>query len=48
MRIAVMIKRTLQKLFCRENLFALLLCVILILVIVVTADASPRWIYQGF
>jgi hypothetical protein len=32
----------------RENLFALLLCLIIIFVIIVTADASPQWIYQGF
>ena len=38
----------LKKLFSRENLFAVLLCVITLLVIVVTADTSPQWIYQGF
>ncbi len=34
--------------FSRENVFAVLLCLIIILVIIVTADASPQWIYQGF
>ncbi len=38
----------LNRLFSRENLFALALCLIIVLLIIVTADASPRWIYQGF
>lgn len=38
----------LSRLFSRENLFALALCLIIVLLIIVTADASPRWIYQGF
>jgi len=37
-----------RKVFSRENVFALLLCVIVIMVIIVTADSSPQWIYQGF
>lgn len=41
-------KPILRRVFSRENLFALALCLIILLVIVVTADASPRWIYQGF
>jgi hypothetical protein len=32
----------------RENLAAVVLCGIVIAVIVVTADTSPQWIYQGF
>lgn len=35
-------------LFTRENLLALLLCLILILLVIFTADTSPTWIYQGF
>ena len=35
-------------LFNRENILALLLCLIVILLIIVTADAAPQWIYQGF
>lgn len=35
-------------LFTRENLLALALCVILILLVIFTADTSPTWIYQGF
>jgi hypothetical protein len=36
------------KLFSRENLFALGLCLIVICVIVATTDTAPQWIYQGF
>jgi hypothetical protein len=35
-------------LFSRENLAALALCLIVLAVIIVTADSSPQWIYQGF
>ncbi len=35
-------------LFSRENLYALLLCLIVIAIIIVTADQAPQWIYQGF
>jgi hypothetical protein len=35
-------------LFSRENLYALLLCLILIAIIIFTADQAPLWIYQGF
>ncbi len=42
------VRAILKRLFSRENLFALLLCAIIALVIVVTADSAPQWIYQGF
>lgn len=32
----------------RENLIAVLLCLLVILLIVVTTDSAPQWIYQGF
>jgi hypothetical protein len=32
----------------REDLFALILTAILILLTIMTVDTSPRWIYQGF
>ncbi len=32
----------------KENLLAVLLCLILILLVIFTADSSPTWIYQGF
>jgi hypothetical protein len=37
-----------NRLFSRENLSALLLCLILIALVVLTAGQSPQWIYQGF
>jgi len=37
-----------RRLFTRENGIALALCLIVILLIVVTSDTSPQWIYQGF
>ena len=43
-----MMKTLLHNVFSRENVFALLLCLIILLVIIVTADSSPQWIYQGF
>ncbi|MGB8983648.1 MAG: hypothetical protein WCC12_17395 [Anaerolineales bacterium] len=41
-------KKISQALFTRENLLAVLLCLILIAMIIFTADTSPTWIYQGF
>jgi hypothetical protein len=38
----------LKRLFSRENLYALLLCLAAILLIIMTSDQSPLWIYQGF
>jgi hypothetical protein len=38
----------LQRIFSRENLIALALCLILIALVIVTADSAPQWIYQGF
>jgi hypothetical protein len=35
-------------LLTRENAIALILCLIVIAVIVMTADQSPQWLYQGF
>ena len=40
--------RWIARLFTRENLVALALCLILIALVIVTADSAPRWIYQGF
>ncbi len=37
-----------MKLLTRENLLALLLCLILIALVIFTADSSQTWIYQGF
>ncbi len=37
-----------QPVFNRENLLALLICLILIALVIFTADSAPLWIYQGF
>ncbi len=37
-----------RKLFLRENGLALGLCLLVILLIIVTSDNAPQWIYQGF
>lgn len=37
-----------NKIFSRENIFAVALCFIVILTIIVTANDAPEWIYQGF
>ena len=38
----------LRHVFTRENLFALALCILIILLIIVTTESAPQWIYQGF
>jgi hypothetical protein len=38
----------LSRIFSRENLLALILCLIFILLVIVTTDSAPQWIYQGF
>ncbi len=37
-----------RRIFTRENLYAVLFCLILIAIIIFTADKAPLWIYQGF
>jgi hypothetical protein len=37
-----------RRLLSRENLSALALCLIVLLLIIVTTDSAPQWIYQGF
>ena len=37
----------LKRILSRENVFAVALCLIIILVVIVTSDSSPTWIYQG-
>jgi len=34
--------------FSREDLIALLLCLLIIALVVVSAERAPAWIYQGF
>lgn len=38
----------LSKLFSRENIFALILALILIGIYILTAADAPLWLYQGF
>ncbi len=42
------LQRVMRAIFTRENLWALALCLILIALVLLTADLSPTWIYQGF
>ena len=37
-----------RRLLTRENLFALVLCLVLIALVITTTDTAPQWIYQGF
>jgi hypothetical protein len=37
-----------KRIFSRENLIALALCLIVIMLVIVTTDTTPQWIYQGF
>jgi len=37
-----------QHLFSRENRWALALALMLLVLVILTADSSPLWIYQGF
>jgi hypothetical protein len=41
-------KRISQVIFTRENMLALLLFLIVVALVIFTADSSPTWIYQGF
>jgi len=41
-------KKIFAQIFSRENLLALLLCLILIALTIFTVDTTPTWIYQGF
>jgi hypothetical protein len=37
-----------KKILSRENLIAILLCLLIIGLVIITSDDSPLWIYQGF
>ena len=37
-----------RKLFSRENLLAVGLCLIVILLAITLTSTAPQWIYQGF
>ena len=37
-----------KHIFTKENLYALLLCLLIALLVIFSADRTPLWIYQGF
>lgn len=37
-----------KRFLTRENLYVVVLCLIVIAVLILTADQAPTWIYQGF
>jgi len=37
-----------KRILNRENLLALFLCLLAILLLIATTDSAPQWIYQGF
>jgi hypothetical protein len=37
-----------SRLFSRANLWALIFCLILITLVILTVSSAPIWIYQGF
>ncbi len=43
-----MMRKILSSIFNSENWLALLLALILVALVIFTADTSPTWIYQGF
>ena len=38
----------LRKIITKENLLAIAVCLMVILIVIFTTDTSPQWIYQGF
>lgn len=42
------VRRTIERLFSRENRWALAIAALLVLLTILTASAAPLWIYQGF
>lgn len=37
-----------RRIFSRENLYAVLVCLALVLILILTSSQAPQWIYQGF
>jgi len=37
-----------RRIFSRENLWALAICLMLVALIIFSSGSSPRWLYQGF
>lgn len=44
----VRLYEVIKRLFCKENLWALALALMLVTLLIFTADSTPLWIYQGF
>lgn len=43
-----MLKKLIASIFSRENMLALALALIVLALVIFTADTTPDWIYQGF
>jgi len=41
-------RNALKRIFTLENIWAIVLFLIVVALIIVTTDDSPNWIYQGF
>ena len=41
-------EKILKSIFSRKSLYALLLCLAILFIMILTADKAPQWIYQGF
>lgn len=41
-------RNALKRIFTPENIWALMLFLIVVALIILTTDDSPNWIYQGF
>ena len=41
-------RNTLKRIFTPENIWVLVLFLIVVALIILTTDDSPNWIYQGF
>ena len=37
-----------RRFMSQENLYAVLLCLLLLALLVLSTDSAPQWIYQGF
>jgi hypothetical protein len=44
----VRLYEVMRRLFSQENLWALALALMLVALVIFTADSTPLWIYQGF
>jgi hypothetical protein len=40
--------RAMKRILSPENLLAIALCLIAILLLIATSDSAPQWIYQAF